>query len=90
MVVSVYVIDEDNEAARLHAQGLGRNKTVRWVDPMHPDNGVADGHLSVERATGRVTSECVSLESEDFHKETLGCLQVGVDEQRNDLLGSRN
>jgi hypothetical protein len=33
MIESVYVIDEDNETARLRAQGLGRNKTMRWVDP---------------------------------------------------------
>jgi hypothetical protein len=90
MIVSVYILDEDNETTRLRGQGLSRNKTMRRVDSMHPDHGVADGHLGVERATGRVSSECASLESEDFHEETLGGLQVGVDTQRNDLLGSRN
>jgi len=87
MIVSVYIIDEDNETAWLRRQGPGRDQAMFGGDPVDPDYGVAIGYLGVDRPTAGISIESTLLESENVHEEPLGGLHVVVDSQRNDGLG---
>jgi len=55
MIVTVYVLDEDDETAWLSWQGPGRNQAVFGVDAVDPDYGVASGYLGVDRPTAGVS-----------------------------------
>ena len=87
MIMSVYIIDEDNETAWLRRQGPGRDQAVFGGDAVDPDYGVAIGYLGVDRPTAGISIESTLLESEDVHEEPLGGLHVFVYSQRNDELG---
>jgi hypothetical protein len=87
MIVTVYVLDEDDETAWLGRQGPGRYKAVLGVDAVDPDHRLADRYLGVERPTAGISNELASLESEDVHQEPLGSFHVLVHSQRNDGLG---
>ncbi len=87
-IVSVYILDEDNDTAWLRRQGPGRDQAVLGVDAVDPDYGIVNGYLGVERPTAGISIESSSLESEDVHEEPLGSLHVLVHSQRNDGLGS--
>jgi len=41
MIMSVYIIDEDNETAWLRGQGPGRDESMFGGDAVDPDYGVA-------------------------------------------------
>jgi hypothetical protein len=87
MIVSIYIINEDNETTWLRRQGPGRDQPVFGVDAVDPDYGVASVYLGVERPTAGISDESTLLESEDVHEEPLGGLHVVVHSQRNDGLG---
>jgi hypothetical protein len=87
MIVTVYVLDEDDETAWLGRQGPGRYKAVLGVDAVDPDHRVAHGYLGVGRPTAGVSNELALFESEDVHEELLGGLHVLVHSQWNDGLG---
>jgi hypothetical protein len=55
MVVSVYIVHEDNETAGLSGQGSGRDQAVFGVDAVDPNHGVADGYLGVDRPTAGIS-----------------------------------
>jgi len=88
MIVSVYIVDEDDETAWLRWQRPGRDQAVFGVDAVDPDYGVSSVDLGVERPTTRVANESTLLESEDVYEEPLGRLHILVNSQRNDGLGS--
>ena len=87
MIVSVHIIDEDNETAWLCWQGPGRDQAVFGVDAVDPDYRVSSVDLGVERPTVAITNKSAFLETEDVHEEPLGGLHVLVHSQRNDGLG---
>jgi hypothetical protein len=86
-IVRVYILDKDNETSWLRLQRAGRDQTVFGVDAMDPDYGIANQHLSVDRAIVGISIESSSLEPEDLHKEALGRLDVLIHSQRNNRLG---
>jgi len=88
LIVSVYVVDEDNETAWLRRQRPGRDEAVFGVDAVDPDYRVASVYLSVEWPTAAIPNKSTLLESKNVYKEALGCFHVLVDSQRNDGLGS--
>jgi len=87
MIVSVHIIDEDNETAWLRGQGPGRYQPVFGVDAVDPDYGVASVYFGVEWPTAGISNELTLLESEDVHEEPLGGFHVVIHPQRNDGLG---
>jgi hypothetical protein len=87
MVVSVYVVNEDDETPRLGRQGPRRDQAMFRVDAVNPDYGVPIGYFGVDWPTAGISIESTLLESEDVHEEPLGGLHVVVDSQRNDWLG---
>jgi hypothetical protein len=87
MIVSVYILDEDNETTWLRRQGPGRDQTVSGVDAVEPDYGVASGYFGVDRPTAGISNKLTALESEDVDEEPLGGLHVVIHSQRNDGLG---
>jgi len=54
IIVSVYIVDEDDETAWLRWQGPGRNQAVFGVDAVDPDYRVASVYLCVERPTAGI------------------------------------
>jgi len=88
LIVSVYVVDEDDETAWLRRQRPGRDEAVFGVDAVDPDYRVACVYLSMEWPTAGIANKSTSFESEDIDKEALGCFHVLIDSQRNDGLGS--
>ena len=86
-VVSVYIIDENDEPAGLRRQGSGRYKAVWWVNSVDPDHEVANRYLSVDRPTTGISIESSSLECENVHEESLCSLHIFVYSQRDDRLG---
>jgi len=57
LIVSVYVLDEDDETAWLRRQGSGRDQAVFGVDSVDPDNGIAYRYFSMERLTAWISNE---------------------------------
>jgi len=87
-IVSVYVVDKNNETAWLRGQGPGRDLAMFSVDAVYPDHRIANVYLSVERPTARISNKSTLLESEDVHEELLGSLHVLIHSQWDNRLGS--
>lgn len=87
-IVSVYILDEDNQTARLCRQGLRRNQSMLGVNTVDPDYRIACMYLGMDWSTGRVSNQSTRLESEDVHEKPLRSLSVLVNSQRNDAVGS--
>src|SRR5260370_18865690 len=63
MIVSVYIVDEDDETARLGWQGPGRDQVVVGVDAVDPDYRAATVYLAVERPTTGIPNYSTLLQS---------------------------
>jgi hypothetical protein len=55
MIVSIYILDEDDETSRLGRQGPGRYQAVFGIDTVDPDYGLASVYLGVDRPTAGIS-----------------------------------
>ena len=88
MIVSVYVLDEDNETTRLRQKGPGRNQAMFRIDTVDPDYRIARMYLGMEWSTARISNQSTLLESEDVHEKPLRRVYVLVHSQWNNGVGS--